>query len=105
MLMPKEDLLHVTAWELRLMLDACDGLTYAEIAARRGRKVKTVERSFERMREKLRPWGGGTKAGLVHWVDVHYPEWLEANGLSEPVVAASRAAAARDNDAESARAS
>ena len=81
MLMPEQELRSVTPWEVRLMLDASEGLTYREIAERRGRKVRTVERSFERMREKLRPWGGGTKSGLVHWVDMHYREWLGAQGL------------------------
>lgn len=81
MMMPSEELRRVTPWELRLMLDACEGLTYREIADRRGRKLKTVERAFERLREKLRPWGGGTKAGLVHWVDTHYTDWCEVQGI------------------------
>lgn len=81
MLMPEQELRSVTPWEVRLMLDASEGLTYREIALKRNRKVRTVERTFERMRDKLRPWGGGTKAGLVHWVDMHYGEWLAAQGL------------------------
>lgn len=83
MQIPLDELRRVTPWEVRLMLDACEGLTYREIAERRGRRVKTVERTFERLREKLRPWGGGTKAGLVHWVDTYSAEWLEAQGLRE----------------------
>jgi hypothetical protein len=79
--MPREEIRSVTPWEVRLMLDAAEGLTYREIALKRGRKVRTVERTFERMRDKLRPWGGGSKAGLVHWVDTHYQEWLDAQGL------------------------
>lgn len=79
--MPHEILRAVTAWELRLLLDAAEGLTYQEIAQRRGRKPKTIERSFERLRDKLRGWGGGSKPGLVHWVDTNYDDWLAANGL------------------------
>lgn len=81
MFMPEYVLLRVTPWEVRLMMDAAEGLTYAEIAERRQRTVRSVERAFERLRDKLRPWGGGTKAGLVHWVDTYASEWLRAHGL------------------------
>jgi hypothetical protein len=60
---------------MTLLRDAADGLTYAQIAAKRGRRPRTIERAFERLRDKLRPWGGGNKAGLVHWFDMHYAAW------------------------------
>jgi len=83
MQMPPEELRKITAWEIRLMRDAAQGLTYAEIAHRRGKTPKAIEKSFERLRDKLREWGGGSKAGLVHWVDTYYDDWLRAIGLDE----------------------
>lgn len=65
---PAEILLSVTPWEFRLLLDLREGLTYRAIALRHQRNPQTVERTFERLRDKLRPWGGGSKGGLVHWI-------------------------------------
>lgn len=77
-----DDILRrITPWEMRLLGDAADGLTYRAIATRRGRKHKAIERAFERLREKLRPHGGGTKAGLVHWYDTQVDDWRRVNGL------------------------
>ena len=60
------------------MLDISEGLTYRQIAIRHGRNLKAIERTFERLRDKLRPFGGGSKAGLVHWIDTHHEAWLSA---------------------------
>lgn len=89
MQMPREVLWRVSPWEIRVMRDAASGLTYAEIALLRGRSIRSVERTFERLRDKLRPWGGGSKAGLVHWVDMHLDDWLKVNGLGDQVDTAS----------------
>lgn len=70
------ELMRVTPWEMHLLRDLRMGLTYRAVARKRCRKVKTVERTFERLRAKLRPWGGGSKGGLVHWVDVYEQAWL-----------------------------
>ena len=79
--MPPEELRNVTAYEIGLMRDAARGLTNAEMAVRRRRTEKAIEKSFERLREKLKHWGGTNKAGLVHWVDTYYEAWLKANDL------------------------
>jgi DNA-binding NarL/FixJ family response regulator len=81
--MRREELQRVSPWELRLMLDAADGLTNREIAAVRSCSVRSVDRTFERLRHKLRPYGGGSKPGLVHWVDTYAAAWLEANGITQ----------------------
>lgn len=72
-----ELLRRITPWDMCLLADAAEGLSYSQIAVKRQRKVKTIERAFERLREKLRPYGGGTKAGMVHWYDTHYETWRE----------------------------
>lgn len=82
--MAGDALRNVSAWEIRLMLDAAEGLTNAEIAQRRAKTPKAIDKSFERLREKLSEFGGTTKAGLVHWVDLNYQAWLDANGLIVP---------------------
>ena len=81
MQMSHEELLSVSAWEIRLMQDADEGLTNKEIAAKRGKSRKSIDKSFERLRDKLRPWGGGTKPGLVHWIDTYSDAWSHAVGL------------------------
>ena len=81
MQMSHEELLSVSAWEIRLMLDAAEGQTNKEIAAKRGKSRKSIDKSFERLRDKLRPWGGGTKPGLVHWIDTYSDAWSHAVGL------------------------
>ncbi len=76
--MTAEELRNVSPREMQLMDYARIGLTCREIAEREGRSVKAVERAFERLRGKLRRWGGGTKPGLVHWIDVYEPAWHQA---------------------------
>jgi hypothetical protein len=73
-----DDLLSVSPWEMHLLSLAALGLTYAAIAEREHKSAKSIERSFERLRDKLRPRGGGTKAGLVHWFDVNSGNWRDA---------------------------
>ncbi len=75
--MTAKELGRVTPWEIQLLLAASEGLTYPEIAARHVKSRRSVERSFEHLRDKLRPWGGGSKAGLVHWIDVYHASWTE----------------------------
>lgn len=85
--MTASELGRVTPWEIRLLVAASEGLTYPEIAARHVRSRRSVERSFEHLRDKLRPWGGGSKAGLVHWIDVYHASWTElppSDGAEEP---------------------
>jgi hypothetical protein len=82
--MPDEDLRKISAWEIRLMLDAAEGLTNFQIAKRHAKTPKSIDKSFERLREKLREYGGHTKAGLVHWIDLNYELWCLANGLLPP---------------------
>ncbi len=81
-----DELARVSAWEIRLLLDASEGLSYADMARKRGKTPKAIEKSFERLREKLRPWGGGTKPGLVHWIDTHYDAWMAANAPQHEVI-------------------
>ncbi len=56
-MMSEQELLSVSPWEMRLLSLAALGLTYAEIARREQRSPKAVMRTFERLRDKLRPWG------------------------------------------------
>jgi len=79
--MTYEALRRVTPGEIRLLLAITAGLTYGEVARASGPQPGTVARAFERLREKLAPYGGGTKAGLVHWIDTHYEDWANATGI------------------------
>lgn len=80
--MSHEELRRVTPWEVCVLIDARSGATYRQIATKHGKTAKSVERTFERLRSKLRPWGGGTKAGLVHWIDTYEVDWTYAVGMS-----------------------
>ena len=78
--------MSVTPWEFRLLLELRGGETYRAIAIQLRRNPKAVERTFERLRDKLRPWGGGSKGGLVHWIDTHEEAWLGAGGAEVPPI-------------------
>jgi RNA polymerase sporulation-specific sigma factor len=45
---------RLTAWEWQVVWDIADGLSYREIARRRGRPVKAVDNALQRARRKLR---------------------------------------------------
>ena len=79
--MSRDDLRRVSPEDIRLLHAIAAGATYREIAGNSARKPTSVARAFELLREKLRPWGGGSKSGLVHWIDTHYEEWTQATGI------------------------
>ena len=56
--MSREELRRVTPWEVCLLLDARSGASYRLIAQRHEKTVKSVERTFERLRGQTSTVGG-----------------------------------------------